>query len=62
MHQTFFVLAVVVLIAVGSMAALFALTLESGFIGYINARQLEQFETFYRLLVAQVDRDGSTSR
>ena len=58
-HQTFFVLAIVVLIAVGSMAALFALTLESGFIGYVNARQQEQFDSFHRLLVARVAQDGS---
>ena len=58
-HQTFFVLAIVVLIAVGSMAALFALTLESGFIGYVNARQQEQFDSFHRLLVSRVEQDGS---
>ena len=58
-HQTFFVLAAVVLIAVGSMAALFALTLESGFVAYVNARQLEQFEVLYKLLTEQVALDGS---
>ena len=58
-HQTFFVLAIVVLVAVGSMAALFALTLESGFVGYVNARQQEQFDSFHRLLVARVEQDGS---
>ena len=58
-HQTFLVLAAVVLIAVTATAALFALTLERGFVAYVNARQLEQFEALHRLLVAEAARSGS---
>ena len=58
-HQTFLGLAAAVLIAGAATAALFALTLERGFVAYVNARQLEQFEVLHRLLVAEAARSGS---
>jgi two-component system sensor histidine kinase BaeS len=58
-HQVFLLLVATVLIAVAAMGLFFAFNLEHGFVNYLNARQLEQFEALQRVVSEQAQRLGS---